>query len=218
GPRRAGVSAFGISGTNAHVIIEEAPPAESEGSADTVPVEDTPAPVPVLAGGPLVWLVSGRSGKALAAQAGRLLSHVVAHPELDPADVAWSLATTRSTFEHRAVVLGDDHAELVRGLDAVSAGRSASRVISDAAARSGRVGFVFAGQGAQRAGMGAELYAASPVFAAAFDEAVALLEAELGSAIREVVLGVPDFQAGTDVADQTLYAQTGLFAVEVGLV
>ncbi|GAB1818696.1 type I polyketide synthase [Herbidospora sp. RD11066] len=193
-PRRAGVSAFGISGTNAHVIIEEAPPAP----------ETVESNVPVLAEGPPVLLVSGRSAKSLAAQAGRLAAHLSARPELDPADVAWSLVTTRSTFEHRAAVLGDD-------LDSLATGRPASRVVTGEvpAGRPGRVGFVFAGQGAQRAGMARELYAASPVFAAAYDRAADLIEAELGLPIRD---------AGPDVADQTLYAQTGLFAVEVGLV
>ncbi|MFD0661001.1 type I polyketide synthase [Thermocatellispora tengchongensis] len=222
-PRRAGVSSFGISGTNAHVIIEEAPEpvaedAIGEGLPGGMPAEN--APVPVLAGGPLMWLVSGRSAQALAGQAGRLVTHVAGHPELDPGDVAWSLATTRSTFEHRAAVWGGDRGELVSGLEAVSAGRSVRRAVSGAAPAGGpgRVGFVFAGQGAQRAGMGRELYEASPVFAAAFDEACALLEAELDVAVRDVVLGAGDDSAGLDRADQTLFAQTGLFAVEVGLV
>ncbi|MFD0661002.1 type I polyketide synthase [Thermocatellispora tengchongensis] len=224
-PRRAGVSSFGISGTNAHVIIEEAPSLVPE--LESVPEgadaadEATAQDVPVLAGGPLMWLVSGRSAQALAAQAGRLLSHVVARPELDPADVAWSLATTRSIFEHRAAVWGGDRGELVSGLEAVSAGRSVGRAVSGAAPAGGpgRVGFVFAGQGAQRAGMGRELYEASPVFAAAFDRAADLLEIELGVSVRDVVLGgVGDDGAGPERADQTLFAQTGLFAVEVGLV
>nr|WP_062339544.1 type I polyketide synthase [Herbidospora sakaeratensis] len=198
-PRRAGVSAFGISGTNAHVIIEEPPPAADAPAA--------PARVPVLPAGPPVWLVSARSAKGLAAQAGRLAAHVAARPDLDPADVAWSLVTTRSAFEHRAAVLAD-HAS---GLDSVATGRSASRVVTGEvpAGRLGRIGFVFAGQGAQRAGMSAELYAASPVFAEVYDEAIGLIEAELGVPIRD---------AAADVADQTLYAQTGLFALEVGLV
>src|SRR5580658_1233191 len=102
-------------------------------------------------------------------------------PGLDPADVGWSLATSRSTFEHRAVVTGAGGEELVAGLGAVAAG------VPGAGGLGG--GFVFSGQGAQRAGMGAELYAASPVFAAAFDEACGLLEARLGVPVADVVLG-----------------------------
>ncbi|WP_201776461.1 type I polyketide synthase [Streptacidiphilus carbonis] len=215
-PRRAGVSAFGISGTNAHVIIEEAPPIGAEGEAEPVaPSDRSPR---VLVGVPAAWLLSGHSEAALAAQAARLAASVQARAGLDPVDLAWSLATTRSVFGHRAVVLGSHLDELVPGVRALAAGQPAAGVVAGAApaGRPCRVGFLFAGQGAQRAGMGRELYAASPVFAAAFDQAAGLLEAELGEPIRDVVLGASD--ADADRADQTLFAQTGLFAVEVGLV
>ncbi|GAB1818699.1 type I polyketide synthase [Herbidospora sp. RD11066] len=226
-PRRAGVSAFGVSGTNAHVIIEEAPDVERV---------EAPAPRKVLDPAPLAWPLSGGSATGLAAQAGRLAAHLTALPDLDPADVGWSLARTRATLEHRAVVLGD----LTGGLAAVAAGTSAPGVIQGTVPASGpgRVGFLFAGQGVQRAGMGRDLYAASPAFAEAFDQACALIEAELGLPIRDVVLGAGDDSqapqtaggdspasqtryapAGDDArATLTLYAQTGLFAVEVGLV
>ncbi|MGN9788879.1 type I polyketide synthase [Nonomuraea sp. ZG12] len=206
-PRRAGVSAFGVSGTNAHVIVEE-PPALADEVTETTPRRT----VPVLEPAPAAWPVSGQSAAGLAAQAARLAAHLSSRPDLDPVDVGWSLARTRSVFEHRAVITGD----LASGLTAVAAGTSPAGVIQAAvsAGGAGRVGFLFAGQGAQRAGMGRELYAASPVFAEAFDHACALLEAELGLPIRDVVLGT-----GEDAqATQTLYAQTGLFAVEVGLV
>jgi acyl transferase domain-containing protein len=234
-PRRAGVSAFGISGTNAHVIIEEAPPAPARDDAPGGSAADSAGPpdrsTRVLSEAPSVWLVSGHTEAALPAQAARLADFARDRSDLAAADVAWSLATTRSAFGHRAAVLGEDRDELVSGLDALAVGRSASRVVSGVVApgrSEGRVGFLFAGQGAQRAGMGRELYAASPVFAAAFDEAVDRLEAELGVAIRDVVLGVaeagdrgatePAAGAAPGRADQTLFAQTGLFAVEVGLV
>ncbi|HWN35115.1 MAG TPA: SDR family NAD(P)-dependent oxidoreductase, partial [Pseudonocardia sp.] len=239
-PRRAGVSAFGVSGTNAHVIVEEAPaPADTAAGAgpdatgavaDTAVTEGAARPfrtLAVLEPTPAAWLVSGRSAAGLAAQAGRLATHLAAHPDLDPVDVGWSLARTRSALEHRAVVTG----ELDPGLAAVASGTPVAGVIQGEvpAGGAGRVGFLFAGQGAQRAGMGRELYAASPVFAEAFDQACARLEAELGVPIRDVVLGTP--QDGTPQdgsedgsedldtrATQTLYAQAGLFAVEVGLV
>src|SRR5207237_5856171 len=135
--------------------------------------------------------VSGRSAEGLAAQAGRLREFVAARPDADPADVAWSLATTRSVFEHRAVITGADRAELTAGLAALAAGEPAPGVVTGTARPGGGppVGFVFAGQGSQRSGMGAGLHAASPVFAAAFDEACALLEAELEVPVAEVVLG-----------------------------
>ena len=219
-PRRAGVSAFGISGTNAHVIVEEAP-ARPVATAQMVREPKTGEPVagptPVLASRRITaWVVSGRSAAGLAAQAERLAAWLAARPDLDPGDVAWSLATTRSMFEHRAVVTGEGRDALLAGLDAVAAGESLPGVVAGAvrSGGAGQVGFVFAGQGSQRAGMGRELYAASPVFAAAFDEACGLLEAELGLPVAEVVLG-----AGDDPrADQTLFAQAGLFAVQAGLV
>ena len=209
-PRRAGVSAFGISGTNAHVILEEAP-AEEE-IERSVP----PLPAPVLAGGPVPWLVSARSAPGLAAQADRLAAFLAARPGLDPADVAWSLATTRSSFGHRAVITGTDRDDLRAGLASLAAGQPGPGVVTGVAPSSGgvRVGFLFAGQGSQRAGMGRELHASSPVFAAAFDRACALLEAELGVPVAGVVLGDGDDER----ADQTLFAQAGLFAVGAGLV
>ena len=221
-PRRAGVSAFGVSGTNAHVIVEEAPTPDDTPDGVTEG-EATPArALPVLEPAPAAWLVSGRSAAGLAAQAGRLATHLSAHPDLDPVDLGWSLARTRSALEHRAVVTD----VLGSGLASIASGTPVAGVIQGEvpAGGAGRVGFLFAGQGAQRAGMGRELYAASPVFAGAFDQACARLEAELGVPIRDVVLGTPQdgtedgTEDGTALATQTLYAQAGLFAVEVGLV
>ena len=248
-PRRAAVSSFGFSGTNAHVILEQAPADEradgdpgdpgdpgedGEGTAGppapaaepAVPVLESPEAMP--------WVVSGRSQEGLAAQAGRLAAHVTARPGLDPADVAWSLATTRSPFEQRAVITGAGRDDLLAGLAAVAAGKPGPGVVTGAVppGAGSRVGFVFAGQGSQRAGMGAELHAASPVFAAAFDRAARLLEDELGVPVAEVVLGRDQAgnaadarvaRAGADdggvaQADQTIFAQAGLFAVQAGLV
>ena len=212
--RRAGISGFGISGTNAHVIVEEAP--SSSDVASPGPSLGEPAEPTVLTGAPHALLVSGRTPNGLLAQAARLADFASTVASAAPTDLAWSLATTRAPFEHRAVVLGADHEALVSGLSVLAADEAASSVIRGVAPASGqpKVGFLFAGQGAQRAGMGRELYTASPAFAAAFDEACALIEAEVGLPVREVVLGAEDDER----ADQTLYAQTGLFAVEVGLV
>ena len=142
---------------------------------------------------------------------------MAARPGLGLADVAFSLAATRSVFERRAVVTGVTREELADGLAAVAAGEVGGGVVAGAARPGGvKVGLVFAGQGTQRAGMGAELYAASPVFAAEFDRACALLEASLGAPVADVVLGRAE-NAG-ELADQTVYAQAGLFAVQAGLV
>ncbi|WP_307630049.1 type I polyketide synthase [Streptomyces turgidiscabies] len=205
-PRRAGVSSFGMSGTNAHVIIEEAPDAE--------PVESSGGVEPVVSGAG-AWLVSGRTAAGLSAQAGRLREWVTERPGLEPADVAWSLAATRSVFEHRAVVLGADRAELVAGLESVAAGVSSGAVVSGVARSDARVGLVFAGQGSQWLGMGRGLYEGSAVFARVFDEVTGLLELELGVSVRDVVLGAEGVDEG--LVNQTLYAQTGLFAFEVAL-
>ncbi|WP_221337786.1 type I polyketide synthase [Thermocatellispora tengchongensis] len=210
-PRRAGVSAFGMSGTNAHVILEEAPDPAADGE-----VGGPPSGPAVLADPWPLWLLSGRTSGGLSAQARRLDTHLITRPDLDPVDVAWSLATTRSVFEHRAVVAGAGRDDLLPGLRAVASGEPAAGVVTGTVLGGRpRVGFLFAGQGAQRAGMGRHLHAASPVFASAFDEACGLLEAELGLPIRDVVLSGDEDDPR---ADQTVFAQTGLFAVEVGLV
>src|SRR3954470_19967657 len=206
-PRRAAVSAFGMSGTNVHLLLEEAPD-----TAETEPA--TPrAPVPVLDGAPVPWLLSARTAEGLGAQAGRLAAHLADRPDLDPADVAWSLAATRSVFEHRAVVTGTSREDLTAALAALAAGQPAPGVTTGVAPSNtkARVGFLFAGQGSQRAGMGRDLHACSPVFAAAFDEACRLIEAELGQPIRDVVLGGnEDGSEGDDRVNRTMYAQTGL--------
>ncbi|MFI8091357.1 type I polyketide synthase [Streptomyces sp. NPDC086080] len=186
-PRRAGVSAFGVSGTNAHVILEEAPAAALPEPAQGDRV------VPVVP-----WVVSAKSAGAVVAQAGRLLSAV---DGLDPVDVGVTLATTRAGLEHRAVVLGADADELRTRLAALAGGD-----VSPVAARGGLTGFVFSGQGGQRLGMGAELADAFPVFAAALDEVCGHFEG-----LREVVYG------DAEALSTTGWAQPALFAVEVAL-
>ncbi len=203
-PRRAAVSSFGISGTNAHVIVEQAEP------------EADPAQEPAGVDLPVVpWLVSARSAEALAGQAGRLAGFVREQAGLSPAEVGWSLATTRAALEHRAVVLGASGEELVVGLTALAGGGSAPGLVSGEVV-SGRRALVFTGQGAQRPGMGRELYGAFPVFADAFDRVCARFEGRLERPLREVVFA----EAGSELAgllDQTVFTQAGLFAVEVAL-
>jgi len=181
-PRRAGVSSFGVSGTNAHLILEQAPAVEvSEVERSVVKP----------------WVLSGSSESALRDQAARLASIV---DEVDPADVAYSLVTSRTSFEHRAVVSGAD------ALRALAAGQVAPGVVTGAAVE-GLTAFMFSGQGSQRVGMGQGLYEAFPVFAEALDAVLAHLDADL----REVM-----FNGGPEL-DQTGHTQPALFAIEVAL-
>ncbi|QKV91024.1 SDR family NAD(P)-dependent oxidoreductase [Streptomyces sp. NA02950] len=212
-PRRAAVSAFGFSGTNAHVILEQAPPEETT-EAETTEAEGTAtaeATRPVAVGGVVPWPVSGRSEEALREQAERLRAYVERSPEVSPVDIGYSLAVTRSVFPHRAVVTGRDREELLSALE-----RLATGVDSGAVAAAGGTAFLFTGQGAQRLGMGRELHTAFPVFATAFDTVCAALDRRLGGhadrPVRDVVFGE---DAGA--LDRTVYTQTGLFAVEVAL-
>ena len=186
GPRRAGVSSFGISGTNAHVIIEEPPALESLES--TVPERDDSVDDSATA-----WVLSARSEQALTNQAKRLLAHVAGQDglgaELSPVDVGWSLVTTRSVFEHRAVVVGADREHLMTELAWLAAGEPGAGVAVGRARPVGKTVFVFPGQGSQRLGMGRQLYGRFPVFAQAFDEAVAALDPHVRVPLRQVIWG-----------------------------
>ncbi|MFF1799309.1 ketoacyl-synthetase C-terminal extension domain-containing protein, partial [Kitasatospora sp. NPDC058263] len=188
--RRAGVSAFGISGTNVHVIVEEAPAEEPE-AVETVdgPAEDVRSAAVVELDGPAAWLVSGRTAEGLTAQAGRLREWVAARPDQAPAEVAWSLATTRSVFEHRSVVVGTERAELVAGLQSLAAGVPSGAVVSGVARPGARVVFAFAGQGSQWVGMGRELASCSPVFAARLAECEAALAPYVEWSLSDVLAG-----------------------------
>ncbi|WP_455771540.1 SDR family NAD(P)-dependent oxidoreductase, partial [Streptomyces koyangensis] len=204
-PRRAGVSAFGVSGTNVHVILEETPVlAEAPKSAPEI--EGRPG-LPVLASGLPAWVVSGRSAVALAGQAGRLREHVVGRPVLPVGDVAWSLATSRSVFEHRAIVLGAERAELLSGLASVATGQPAAGVVTGEVAPGGvgRTVFVFPGQGSQWVGMGRELAESSPVFAARLAECSAALEPFVDWELDDVLAGRHGFEAA-DVVQPALWA------------
>ncbi|WP_370594865.1 type I polyketide synthase [Streptomyces griseoviridis] len=206
--RRAAVSAFGVSGTNAHIVIEQAPPAPGAGE-DTGPAperDDTPVP----------WVLSARTPTALAARAEQLVRHVEAHPELDTAALGRALATTRAGLEHRAVLVGGDRAELLAAARRVGEGKPSPRAVTGKAVP-GPLAFLFSGQGSQRPGMGRELYDAFPVFAAAFDEVCEELDARLPRPVREVVLADPASERAA-LLDRTEFTQPALFAFEVALV
>ncbi|WP_123741896.1 type I polyketide synthase [Saccharothrix texasensis] len=196
--RRAAVSSFGISGTNAHVILEQSPdqpdPATHEaGRPDRRHRSDQPEPV---GGGPVVpWVLSGRSPEAVRELALRVREHAA---DLSVAAVGRTLATARQAFPFRAAVVGD-RAALLESLDAVSPER----------VDSGRVGFLFAGQGAQRVDMARELRAAFPAFADAFAAVRAELDRHLARPLDDVL--------GTEAVHRTEFAQPALFAVEVAL-
>ncbi|MBP8532278.1 SDR family NAD(P)-dependent oxidoreductase [Streptomyces sp. MK37H] len=203
-PRRAGVSAFGISGTNAHVIIEEAPEPPEPEPAATEPARPM-AVVP--------WVVSGRSEAALRAQAARLAAHTEALVDFSLTDTGHALATTRSAFEHRAAVLAADREGALAGLTAVAEGLPAAGVVTGVAEEPGRVVFVFPGQGSQWRGMAMELLESSPVFAGRLQECDAALRPLTGWSVIDAIRGgasAPDFE---DVE----VVQSALWAVMVSL-
>ncbi|MFJ1991456.1 SDR family NAD(P)-dependent oxidoreductase [Streptomyces asiaticus] len=211
-PRRAAVSSFGISGTNAHLLLEQ-PPADEPTASDR-------APEPTAAGTAsrvVPWAVSARTGQALRDQAEALAAHLTAHPALPVADVGWSLARTRSAFEHRAVAIGEDRDELLAAVRALADGQSHPGLMrATAPTRSGGTAFMFTGQGSQRPGMGRELYRTFEVFAATLDEVCAHLDPLPGRPLREILFAAED----TDQARAlhgTGVTQAALFALETAL-
>ncbi|MFE7510310.1 SDR family NAD(P)-dependent oxidoreductase, partial [Streptomyces sp. NPDC057540] len=195
-PRRAGVSSFGISGTNAHVIIEQAPE-----ETDTTPQEELPH---------LPWLLSAKSEQALRDQARLLHTYTTQHPATPTRQIAATLAA-RTRFDHRAVITADDHETLLTTLDALATGAEAPGLTAGTALTGG-TGFLFTGQGSQRLGMGRELHAADPVFAAALDEALVALDRHLDRPLREVMWG-----EDAELLNRTEYTQPALFALQTAL-
>lgn len=194
-PRRAGVSSFGIGGTNAHVVLEEAPQVP-----DSQPSEDM-----------ALLVASARSATALAAAKARLARHLRERPEQALADVAYTLQVGRTAHAHRCAVLGGDAGELAARLEDAS-GAMPSGVVKDGL----RVDVVmmFTGQGAQYAGMGRDLYARQPVFRDSVDACAALLQDELDCDIRQVLF---DDAGEAGRLGQTRFAQPALFVIEYSL-
>ncbi|MFC9894666.1 type I polyketide synthase [Nocardia sp. NPDC127579] len=203
-PHRGAVSSFGISGTNAHVIVEEAGPGS-----------ELAVTGPVSGGGEfgaVPWVLSAKTSDALCGQAARLLARCTADPKGDPVDIGHALATTRTTFEHRAVVLGASPDRLLDGLAALRDGRHSATVVRAVGAIRGRVALLIPGQGTQRAGMGRQLYRRYGVFAETFDRVCDAFAAHLEHPLRAVV-----FDDAEGLLARTEYTQPAVFAVTVSL-
>nr|BBM96638.1 modular polyketide synthase [Streptomyces kitasatoensis] len=201
-PRRAAVSSFGVSGTNAHVILEQAPPAPA----------DAPAP-PAAGPAATVLPLSADGTEPLREQARRLAAHLAADPDLAPADAAWSAATTRAALTHRASVLADDREALVARLEAVAEGRADKDVTLGEAGSDRAPVFVFPGQGSQWPGMGARLLADAPAFRAKAEECATALAPYLDWDVLDVLKGAPD----APPIDRADVVQPVLFTMMVSL-
>lgn len=193
GPRRAGVSSFGVGGTNAHVVMEEAP--------------ELPASDP--AQGPQLLVLSARTPSALARAAANLAAHLRADAGANLADVAWTLGAGRKAFAHRVAVVANDAADAAERLDSPE---TAAAITRGRPARQGGVAFLFPGQGSQYAGMGRALYASEPAFREAFDACADILRGELRFDLRDVVFG-----DDADALLPTSVMQPAIFAVEYSL-
>ncbi|MFX0581082.1 type I polyketide synthase, partial [Nocardia nepalensis] len=210
-PRRAAVSSFGISGTNAHVILEQADTLEPVGALDS---PDSVADSGVGVGlGVVPWLVSGKTAQALAGQAARLAQWVRAEEDLDLGEVGSALATTRTVFEHRAVVVGADREALLAGLAGLASGQPGPDVVTGRTTTPGKTVLVFPGQGSQWVGMGAELLQSSPVFAEQIRCCEEALAEFVDWSLTDVITGA-DHAPGLDRVD---VVQPVLWAIMVSL-
>lgn len=201
-PRFAGVSSFGISGTNAHVILEEAPASQPSGTAPTRAAE--------------LIVLSAKTAEALPVVAGRLREHLEAHPELGLRDVAQSLATTRSLLDHRLTLTSPSRIALLASLAAVES-RQAQRVQGGVvSSHRGRLAWLFTGQGAQRLGMGQQLYTEWAAFREALDEVTPHFDGHFEVPLRKVMWAKTG-SAQAPLLDQTGYTQPAMFALEWAL-
>jgi acyl transferase domain-containing protein/NADPH:quinone reductase-like Zn-dependent oxidoreductase/NADP-dependent 3-hydroxy acid dehydrogenase YdfG len=216
-PLLAGVSSFGMGGTNCHVLLSDFRRHDGKQAAGKPAPAAADAPEQAGPGAPMAWPLSARTAEALADQARRLASYIRSHPEADLADIAFSLATTRSVFEYRAVAIGVEKDDLLARLDSL-----ASQAVDPGVTRgvtgtgTDGVAFLFSGQGSQRPGMGAGLYQLYPAFADAFDTACEELDAHLGRSLRTLIFA-PEGSADAALLDQTAYTQAALFALETAL-
>ncbi|MGW4897290.1 type I polyketide synthase [Kitasatospora sp. NPDC004240] len=210
GAALAGVSSFGMGGTDVHVVLTRAPGAPALPESTPAVPEDEPLapPVPVL--------LSGRGPQALRGQAAALRAHLTDRPDLGPAELAGPLATTRTAFEDRAVLVAADRAALLPALDALAAGEDAPGLTTGTAGTAGGTAFLFPGQGSQRPGAGRELYRRFPAFARALDETVAALDPHLDRPLGALLFAEPGSVEG-ELLDRTEYTQPALFALGTAL-
>jgi acyl transferase domain-containing protein/acyl carrier protein len=193
-PRRAGVSSFGIGGTNAHVVVEEAPPPAGR-AAET---------------GPHLLVLSARTPAALDRQSADLAAHLRAHPDAPLGDVAWTLQAGRRAFPHRRAVVARGAADAA---DALASPQRPPAITGTFEGEARPVAFLFSGQGSQHLRMGAGLHRTEPVYRAAFDRCAELLAPDLGLDLRAAVLG----DGPAAALDETRLTQPALFAVEYAL-
>ncbi|MBU3868940.1 SDR family NAD(P)-dependent oxidoreductase, partial [Streptomyces sp. 4503] len=199
-PRRAAVSSFGISGTNAHAIIEQPP---ATGTSEPAAEPEALPYVPVL--------LSARTEDGVRAQARRLRSRIAAEPRAALTDLGFSLATSRAALEHRVALVAEGHEDALGALDALARGDHPAQTLRGVATE-GKVAFLFTGQGSQRLGMGRELYRTFPRFAQALDEVCAHLDGHLERPLKDVLFG-----DDAEALDRTGFTQPALFAIEVAL-
>ncbi|HEY6548043.1 MAG TPA: type I polyketide synthase [Vicinamibacteria bacterium] len=199
GPLRAGVSSLGVGGTNAHAVLEEAPPARSSGPGRATQL----------------LVLSAKTESALDAASLRLVHHLRSHPEQNLADSAFTLMAGRRRFEHRRIVLAETAAQAAQALESLDSKRVFS-AYSRASERA--VVFMFPGQGAQYVGMGRGLYASEPVFKKHLDECCEILRSPLGLDLRTVLFPSPEGSAeAAERLSQTAITQPALFAVELAM-
>ena len=219
-PPLAGVSSFGMGGTNCHVVLAAPPEAVPGGSRERAATATTPGE-PFLGGpgkeavpgAPVPWLLSARTAPALRAQARALAAHL-RRPGTEPADAARTLATARAHHEHRAVLPATDGRPPLAALDALAEGRPDPAVIRGRAQEDAALAVLFTGQGVHWPGSGRGLYTAFPAFAEALDEICEHLDPYLDRPLHDLLFHTPDADG---LARRTDYAQCALFAVETAL-
>lgn len=207
-PRRAAVSSFGFSGTNSHIILEQAPQSHTLRSVE--------APQQEPANLPHILPVSGASPHALKAQAGKVADFLRGAEPENISAICAALATQKTHFDHRAACLGANPHELITALDALTRGEAAAGLIQGTRNPSGSCAFLFSGQGSQWAGMGRQLHSRLPIFARHLDRVACVMDMHLPHPLKQIMFA----EAGSPQAallDRTDYTQPALFAIEVAL-